>query len=73
MKKEKFATDNGYESYTMMVTKSIVIFKNNDCQWLVTPTKLGYLAWTDTSLDKPLGYFDTVRDASDEIWDSHPS
>ncbi|MDR3542094.1 MAG: hypothetical protein P4L69_14165 [Desulfosporosinus sp.] len=73
MEQEKFAHNNGFESYTVMVTASIVIFRNDGCEWLVTPTKLGYLAWIDKFLDKPLGYFDTIREARDEIWDSHPS
>jgi hypothetical protein len=73
MEQEKFAHDNGFKSYAEMITASIVIYRNNGCEWLVTPTELGYLAWIDKSLDKPLGYFDTVREARDEIWDSHPS
>lgn len=73
MEQEKFANDNGFESYTVMVAASKVIFRKDGCVWFVTPTEFGYLAWIDKFLDKPLGYFDTVRDARDEIWDSHPS
>lgn len=38
--------------------------------WLVTLTEYGFLAWVDTSLDKPLGYFDSFDLAKQEILDT---
>lgn len=69
IEKNDFARSNGFESYEKMLAESIIVFNNGITQWIITPTDLGYLAWVDNHLDKPLGYFDSEELAKEEIID----
>ena len=68
MTETEFASDNGFNSYEAMLMSSEVVFKDAS-SWLVTPTENGFLAWANSFLDKPLGYFDTFDLAKQEIFD----
>jgi len=69
--KNNFARNNGFDSYLEMLAESKIVFDNGIIRWVITPTELGFLAWVDNHLDKPLGYFDTMELAMEEIMDVH--
>ena len=69
MTKTRFAQNNGFSSYQELMESSTVVYKDT-ITWLVTRTEYGFLAWTNKSLDKPLGYFDTFDLAKQEIIDA---
>ncbi|MGC7871964.1 hypothetical protein ACPUYX_10600 [Desulfosporosinus sp. SYSU MS00001] len=69
MTRKQFAHKNGFSTYHEMQTSSRVVFKDTS-SWLVTLTEYGFLAWIDTSLEKPLGYFDSFELAKQEILDT---
>lgn len=69
LKKSDFAKKHGFEDFNDMLSVSIIVFNNGITRWIITPTELGFLAWVDNHLDKPLGYFDTPELAKEEIID----
>ncbi|WP_088186574.1 hypothetical protein [Desulfosporosinus sp. FKA] len=69
MTRKQFALKNGFSTYHEMQTSSRVVFQETS-SWLVTLTEYGFLAWIDTSFEKPLGYFDSFELAKQEIFDA---